>query len=316
MSTQLTSDTRLSPHQLALLDDWLPAAVIDRDHSWDLGARAVLEVRWSGERFIVKAGGPEDHHMAREITAHERWLEPWTSMGRAPQAVRADTEARLLVCTYLPGDLILGTPHADEPTVYEQAGRLLRALHDQCAHGLPGAVGTEQGDHGDGHGNGHEDGNGDGHSGERDDHHEVRENARSLRWLDSRHRIPPDIEARLREEIASWPTPPATLVPTHGDWQPRNWLIHEGEVAVIDFGRAGLRPAMTDFGRLAAQDFLRDPRLEEAFLAGYGTDPRESEAWQRVRIREAIGTAVWAHQVGDATFEAQGHAMIAAALNE
>ncbi|MGW6199374.1 phosphotransferase family protein [Kribbella sp. NPDC055110] len=33
--------------------------------------------------------------------------------------------------------------------------------------------------------------------------------------------------------------PPATLVPTHGDWQPRNWLVDNGTVRVIDFGRAG-----------------------------------------------------------------------------
>ena len=104
------------------------------------------------------------------------------------------------------------------------------------------------------------------------------------------------------------------LVPTHGDWQPRNWLVHDGVVSVIDLGRADLRPAMTDLTRLAAQDFRRDPRLEAAFLEGYGSDPREPSAWHRTRLREAVGTAVWAHQVGDEAFEAQGHRMIEDAL--
>jgi hypothetical protein len=76
-----------------------------------------------------------------------------------------------------------------------------------------------------------------------------------------------------------------------------------------------MRPALTDFARLAAQEFRRNPNLEPAFLDGYGTDPRETDAWHRTRVREAIGTAAWAHRVGDAGFEAQGHRMIADALS-
>jgi thiamine kinase-like enzyme len=114
--------------------------------------------------------------------------------------------------------------------------------------------------------------------------------------------------------IAGHDHAPAELVPTHGDWQPRNWLIHHGVVRVIDLGRADWRPALTDLARLARQEWQGRPDLEAAFLAGYGSDPRDDAAWQRTLVREAIGTAVWAHQVGDAPFEAQGHRMIAAAL--
>ncbi|WBB53057.1 phosphotransferase [Verrucosispora sp. WMMD573] len=85
-------------------------------------------------------------------------------------------------------------------------------------------------------------------------------------------------------------------------------------MGVIDFGRAAMRPAFTDFGRLAAQDFRRGPQLEAAFLDGYGPDPREPDAWHRTRVREAIGTAAWAYRVGDEAFEAQGHRMITEAL--
>jgi hypothetical protein len=83
---------------------------------------------------------------------------------------------------------------------------------------------------------------------------------------------------------------------------------------VIDFGRADLRPACTDLTRLAAQQFRSEPALESAFLDGYGSDPREPAAWQRARLREAVSTAIWAHQVGDEAFEQQGHRMIAEAL--
>lgn len=54
---------------------------------------------------------------------------------------------------------------------------------------------------------------------------------------------------------------------------------------------------------------------ELVFADGYGCDPREPGAWAREQLREAVGTAVFASQVGEAPFEAQGHRMIAAALD-
>lgn len=83
---------------------------------------------------------------------------------------------------------------------------------------------------------------------------------------------------------------------------------------MIDFGRFAFRPAVTDFARLAAQEWRAAPACEDAFLDGYGCDPRHPSEWLLVRLREAIGTAAWAYQVGDAPFEAQGHRMIAEAL--
>lgn len=274
---------RLSPRQRCLVDQWLPGATVVEDHSWGLVERAVLELSHDGTRSIVKAGGESDHHIEREVDAHLRWLGPWTGIGRAPVLRHFDVEARLLVTSCLPGRLVLGTDHADDPETYRQAGRLLAMFHAQAAV--------------------------------TDDGYEARENRKSLAWLSGQHRIAADVAERLRAEVGSWPTPAATLVPTHGDWQPRNWLVHEGVVSVIDFGRAAMRPAPSDLARLAVQDFRRDPALEAAFLDGYGSDPREPGAWHRNRVREAIGTAVWAHQVGDEPFEAQGHRMIADALS-
>ncbi len=242
----------------------------------------MLEIEHEGERYVVKAGGPDDHHMLRELRAHREWLTPWSSRGRAPTLVHQDEAALLLVTRFLPGELVEGSAAADDPEIFRQAGSLLVMLHDQ-----PGLD---------------------------DPQHEVRENRKTLRWLDQDHRIAPELERRLRAEVAGWPAPPARLVPTHGDWQPRNWLDHDGTVSVIDFGRADLRPAFTDLARLAAQDFRRDPALEQAFLDGYGSDPREPASWHRQQVREAVSTAVWAHLVGDESFEAQGHRMIAESL--
>ena len=273
----------LSPEQLALLDRWLPGASVERDHGWGLVETTVLEMTHAGSRFIVKAGGESDGHIAREIHAHHNWLGAWTSIGRAPTFEYGDAAVKLLVTRHLPGGLVLGSEYADLPSTYRQAGELLAVFHAQTTA--------------------------------TDDDYERRENEKALAWLSGPHRIAPDTVERLRAEIAAWPTPAATLVPTHGDWQPRNWLVHEGVVSVIDVGRAAMRPAMTDFARLAVQDFLRDLELEAAFLHGYGADPREADAGHRNGVREGIGTAAWAHRVGDEPFEAQGHRMISDALS-
>jgi thiamine kinase-like enzyme len=149
-----------------------------------------------------------------------------------------------------------------------------------------------------------------------DDAYEESENRKALGRFSEPHRIQPEVEKELRAMIALWPTPAAVLAPTHGDWQPRNWLVDDGVVGVIDFGRAALRPAMSDFGRLAAQEFQAHPDCEAAFIDGYGADPREAQAWHRHRIREAVSTAAWAYQVGDEAFEAQGHRILADAFSD
>jgi aminoglycoside phosphotransferase (APT) family kinase protein len=273
---------QLTERQRELLQVWLPGADVVRDHSWGLIGTTVLELRYDGSPYIAKAGDETDHHLARELQAHRLWLEPWTSRARAPQLVNGDEDAKLIVTQYLPGELVEGGDHEKRPATYHQAGELLALLHKQFA--------VEDADF------------------------EARERDKSLAALAKPHRIAPDLVKRLRDDVESWPTPTVSLVPTHGDWQPRNWLVDDEVISVIDFGRAGLRPALTDFGRLAAQQFRSDPALEYAFLEGYGDDPREPAAWHRNRVREAIGTAVWAYQVGDETFEQQGHRMIAEAL--
>ncbi|TDW22406.1 phosphotransferase [Kribbella kalugense] len=275
---------RLSDRQRELLREWLPSAEVLKDHSWGLVGTVVLELLHNGERYIAKAGDAADRHLARELRAHRNWLTPWTAQGRAPQLIRADSDAKLLLTQFLPGELVEGSPAEWAPDTYRQAGELLAAFHRQSA--VP------------------------------DDAYETRENQRILTHLAKPHRINPVLADRLRAEIADWPTPPAVLVPTHGDWQPRNWLTDDGTIRIIDFGRADLRPAYTDFVRLAAQQFRSMPALETAFVSGYGPDPREPDVWHRARIREAVSTAVWAHQVGDEAFEQQGHRMIAEAVGE
>ncbi|WP_328473141.1 aminoglycoside phosphotransferase family protein [Actinoplanes sp. NBC_00393] len=272
---------KLSEEQRRLLDEWIPGAAVEQDHSWGVVETTVLEMARAGSRFIVKAGGAADHHIEREIRAHLHWLEPWTSLGRAPLLLHHDSRAKLIVTTYLPGELVLDAEQVGDPGAYRQAGELLALLHA--------------------------------HTSQADDDYERRENQKSLKLLAGPHRIAGTTVERLQRMIAAWPTPPVTVVPTHGDWQPRNWLIHDGVVSIIDFGRAALRPPFTDLNRLDAQEFRTGPQLEAAFMAGYGSDPRAADGWHRSRMREAIATACWAYAQGIEEFEAQGHRMIAEA---
>ena len=88
------------------------------------------------------------------------------------------------------------------------------------------------------------------------------------------------------------------LVTTHGDYQPRNWLHDQGQIKVIDFGRAADRPWLHDLVRLTNQQFLGQPGLGEAFYSGFGRRVQASEAdmWQLENLNQALGR--WSGHTG------------------
>lgn len=272
----------LTERQRELVATWLPGARVVHDHAWGLLEGAVLEVETDGGRFAVKAGGPANHHIGREITAHETMTAPLVALGLAPRLVAADREANLLATEWLEGELVLDTAAASEPDTWRQAGELLRLLHGQDAR-TDVAWGA-------------------------------RRIESALAALDRPHRIAPADADAARRILERWTPRPVVVVPTHGDWQPRNWLLSDGELRIIDFGRADRRPAMSDLTRVAGSDWTRHPGLEKAFLDGYGDDPRDPDAWEILLLCEAISTAVWALQVGDEAFEREGLRLIAASL--
>lgn len=273
---------RLSREQSALVHTWLGPPRLLRDMSWNQLDTTVLHVTDGDGEFVVKASGTANHHLLREVTAHETAVTALAGAGHAPRLLHADRDRRVLVTRYLPGRLVEGTTAEHDPDVHRQAGRLLRVLHAQGAH--------------------------------LDEEFERAATARTLAALDRPHRIDAAQADRVRTVLAAYRPRPVSVVPTHGDWQPRNWLLDGGLVRVIDFGRFDLRPAMSDLCRLAVQQWRTDPRLEAAFLDGYGRDPRDPQVWPVLQLREAVGTAVWAHQVGDERFERQGHRMLRDAL--
>lgn len=272
----------LNPAQAERVADWLATApVLIADLSWGLDT-TVLRVRAGQRDFIVKAGSRTNRHLGREITAHESYTAMLVAAGRTGRMVAADRNVNVVLLEYLDGNLVEGCEAEFLPDTYRQAGSILRDLHS--------------------------------HTTRSDDQYEARATASALAWLDREHGIEPEVERAARDILQALRPRPVDVVPTHGDWQPRNWLVHRGVITVIDFGRFDFRPAAADLCRLAAQQWRTVPSLEPAFLQGYGQDPRDPELWRIELLRQAVGTAGWAYRVGDSDFEAQGHRMLREAL--
>jgi hypothetical protein len=162
---------RLTPAQDHAVRTWFPSFEPIADLSWGLTDTVVLRLRHAGRDAIIKAGGPGNHHIGREITAHERWTAPWRTTGRAARLLHADRERNVLAISYLPGTLVAGHPAAGDAEVHRQAGELLAAFHAQECRVSGG--------------------------------YESRADARALAWLDQDHRIDPATETRLRERVTA-----------------------------------------------------------------------------------------------------------------
>jgi len=100
---------------------------------------------------------------------------------------------------------------------------------------------------------------------------------KALDWLDARHRITPAVVARFRAKVESWDTRSVISVPTHGDWQPRNWLIERSEGSEGSNSTSSGRTA-TSSGR----SLCRDGRAGREGVADGATRLRWDVAWKNV----------------------------------
>lgn len=264
----------ITEEQHGLLTSWLGGFTVLEDHSWPLQDTNVLHVSTpAGGDFIIKAS-TTSHHIRREIAAHEAGLIGLE--GKVPVLKHASAEAGILVTEFLPGTSIEGTAAEDDPETYRQAGALLAKLHRSARVSLDYAKALTY------------------------KTHSLIDQARGL--------LPESKLLRIAEELATLNPGPVQLVTTHGDYQPRNWLQHEGQIKVIDFGRADARPWVHDLVLLSHQHFLRRSALADAFYEGLGRviESAEADMWRLENLNQAIATVVWAHQVGDGAFEQAG----------
>lgn len=278
----LSLDALVAAPHAQRIRQWLGDVEVVADMSWNLGDTKVLHLQAGMKHVVAKTGGEANHHIVRELLAHRRYTGPLIEAGKAAKLLHASDSLRLMILDFQPGELSAGSEYEFDPEFHRQAGAALKLLHSQAQCLDPG--------------------------------YEARLTQKFLLLLEREHRIEPAARRQIEQMLRSYEPQPAVLVPTHGDWQPRNWLADQGELRVIDFGRFEFRPAASDLARLAVQQWRARPDLEAAFLQGYGHDPREDETWRIMQLREGLGTAVWAHQVGDRDFEAQGLQMLAETL--
>ena len=291
-------DASLTPRQRGLLGRWFGDWTVEEDLSWGVQGITVLRIGTPDGPAVVKAS-ETSHHIQREARAHRQMTAPLLARTppRTPRLLHADTAAGILACTWLPGRLVEGGPHERRPELFRQAGELLALLHAprEETQGYDAAVLNKIGD--------------------------FLERARGLAPADQLDAVAGLARAHVQE--------PRVLVATHGDYQPRNWIEDgssddlawnngTGLLHVIDWGRAGYRPWVTDLVRLEHSWFADDGgdrdggALRAAFYAGYGRDPREEPgAWRLDNMLQSLGTIVWAHDVGDAAFEEEGRRMLA-----
>lgn len=292
---------QLRPAQVDLVRRWFPDHRVVADHTWPGQTSVVLELLTEdGDHVIVKAstGAAFDHHLDRELRAH-RLVGRDLGTG-FPVLIAADDDERILVTRHLPGHIAQGTDWEWHPGVHRAAGELLTRFQQAG----PSTRAAQLGD-------------------------ELRE--RGTAGLDgARDLITPvawSAAAALLEQTVSIT---AALVPTHGDFQPRNWLVDPDRpdddgtpaVALIDFGRFDLRPWYSDLVRLHHRVTPTRPDLRDALLDGMGRDtgtpvgPEDLDGWRLENLVQAISTIVWATAMGFDDFADHGRDMLVRTLDE
>lgn len=269
----------LTAGQLALLGEWLGTWETDEDYSWPLQVSTVLRVRNADGDHIVKASAPAA--IVAEIDAHRNVLGALSIP--VPRLEHYCAVAGLLVTSYLPGTLTEGTAAEWDPETYRQAGALLAVIQ------VPGEICVDYVDRTRG---------------------KIRQ-----RLADADGLVPAAQLTELSRRSALPRDHPVRMHFTHGDYQPRNWLSHDGTVGLIDFGQSAQRPWVRDLVRLRNQQFVRHPELECAFYEGLGRQASEisesdAAALTLATIAQSLGTVVWAHQMGQTDFLEHGRTMI------
>ena len=123
-----------------------------------------------------------------------------------------------------------------------------------------------------------------------------------------------DFACRQLDSLQALPTP--ARVPCHGDFSPRNWLVADGELSLIDFGEAGPDVWVSDLGRLIFGWRLPTDGLA-VFLEGYGRQPDSDElALLRTTYTAAVvWHVVWGHEHGNRDFEISSRPLLDALIS-
>ncbi len=222
------------------------------------------------------------HHYEAEVRALDTWasrLGPG-SWWAVPEVVATADELGAAILTELPGQIIEDSPPEpdDLRAAYRHAGRLARSLHDadidlsnEPRNQLYAPDGVE------------------------------RHLAGSRTHLDS---STCDWAEAILTAPDAWDG--LDIVPMHGDYSPRNWIIKGGDptLKVIDWERSRPGYWVEDIQRMTHDHWLGRAHLRDAFFEGYGRTPTDAE-WRhanQITLVNAVGGVGWAISHGDEWF--------------
>jgi aminoglycoside/choline kinase family phosphotransferase len=263
---------------------YFPGATVLTDLSWPHRESIVLVLAVPNASPVIAKAHRQAAKFDREVAAYEGWVP---SLGpAAPELLFVDPDEQVIFLSRVPGRPAkeLSLDRAAEQALHRRAGELLAAFHAAANLGLC---------------NNHAEG-------ERD---------RLEDWV---VRARPGVLGPSQIEIARHHVdalgglgdPPA--VPTHRDWQPRNWLLDRGDVYIIDFELARRGPWLEDIQRLWWAEWWNRPDLARAFLTAYGRDLDETDLAYLMGISAIAGisTIVWADEHGDNAFADHGRQIL------
>lgn len=265
----------LTPAQQERIEEWFPTAELVADLSWPEALTRVLRLRTPAGDVVVKAAGEVmAGHVPRGIAAGRELRGPGL-----PELLAASEPDRILALRFQPGELVQDTPAEDDPAVFAAVGRLLATVHGSAAPVVS------------------------------DEYPRYR-----LRWLrDWLPRVTSLVDPALAGELAAAVerivAAPEPAVRTHGDMQPRNWLVDGDQVRLIDFGRYAVRPAYTDLVRVWHRYPPGDPRVD-ALLDGLGGRTWDGAGWWAEHLYQGVSTVVWASDRGFDDFAEDGRRML------
>jgi hypothetical protein len=189
----------------------------------------------TGASWFVKHHREHEWY-ANEVHAYRSWVPPLGD--RAPVLRTYDPSLRAIVVSALPAS---GPQDWHDEDVRRDAGVVLRTLHDAEAFGpwVDIAPAKEV---------------------------ELERWLRRGRGLFTRREV--DVALACVRALADLPAP--ERVPCHHDYTPRNWVINDGRVQVIDFEETEPDAWMIDIARMTIGFWFNEPSLTGAVLDGYG----------------------------------------------
>ncbi|MGH8875815.1 MAG: PQQ-binding-like beta-propeller repeat protein [Stackebrandtia sp.] len=241
------------------------------DRSWNHGGAEVFEVRDAEDVSWFVKRPPEKYNFDAERNAYRRWVP---ALGdRAPRLRASDDGLRAMVLYAVPGKPIVDCGEMEA----RQAGALLRRFHDSEPLSVWRGFAAEK-------------------------------QARLEYWVNRGAGLLSAVEvdfarARLRD-LEGVPDPPR--VPCHLDYGPRNWLLADGRVSVIDFEWSATEVWVNDLAKLHFGPFHDRPELAGAFADGYGktmTDD-ERELMTICHVLTMVWQLIWSHEHGNTVYEA------------